>query len=160
MVTLMDGLLSRLEDDPAAVMFFDGQVAALKEGAGMGRREVVGLLMEVNVGGGNVITGTLLNNVAPAGTAQFRIAGDEVHGVFQQLKNQGAEVNEIVLWHSHHGPSGEPSRHDVDNFPEWLCKRALVYHVPAGTSRVYDGSAESRRNIGLSDIVHRTSRGI
>jgi hypothetical protein len=152
----MDALFSRVELDPFIVTHLEGHVAALHEGIGWGRRESVGLILQLRADNGAVsMPRVLLHNVAPQGDAQFRVNGDELRGVLQAVRAMGLHLDEAVLWHSHHGPQREASRDDVDNFPAWLCKRALVYHVPTGTTLAYEG----RSSIAPSSTPHRDKKG-
>lgn len=45
----------------------------------------------------------------------------------------------VVIWHTHTATT-DPSREDIDEFPEWLADYGMVYHVPSGTTTVYNKS--------------------
>lgn len=45
----------------------------------------------------------------------------------------------VVLWHTHTATT-EPSREDIAEFPTWLADYGMVYHVPSGTTTVYNNS--------------------
>lgn len=45
----------------------------------------------------------------------------------------------VVLWHTHTA-TVEPSREDIAEFPTWLADYGMVYHVPSGTTTVYNNS--------------------
>ena len=45
----------------------------------------------------------------------------------------------VVLWHTHTATT-DPSREDIDEFPTWLADYGMVYHVPTGTTTVYNSA--------------------
>lgn len=44
-----------------------------------------------------------------------------------------------VLWHTHVN-TVEPSAEDMAEFPEWLAQLGMVYHIPSGTTTVYNAT--------------------
>lgn len=59
----------------------------------------------------------------------------------------------VVIWHTHTA-TVEPSREDIDEFPEWLADAGMVYHVPSNTTTVYNKSGViSSTNVPLSGTL-------
>lgn len=95
-----------------------------------GVEEVVGLAFASDAG----LVWERLTNVAPAHvrSALFEIDGAEVQAVCYRA---GAEP--VLLWHSH-TQSVEPSKADLEFFPDWLVDYGAVYHVPSGQTTLYN----------------------
>lgn len=101
-----------------------------------------------------------LENVADAtsrgdGRGEFLVEGPEIMRVCIAAAEQlgylklGQDVRArvdamlrervVVIWHTHTA-TVEPSREDIDEFPEWLADAGMVYHVPTDTTTVYNKS--------------------
>lgn len=76
-------------------------------------------------------------HVHPAGN--FTIGVGQLSWVLADAQARGMMDWDRVLWHSH-VRTVEPSSFDVETFPAWLCAVGLVYHVPSGTTTVYNQS--------------------
>lgn len=67
-------------------------------------------------------------------------------------------AEDIVLWHTHVN-TVEPSAEDVAEFPAWLAVCGMVYHVPTGTSTLYN-SAGVISNSHVPDSALATPREV
>lgn len=83
-----------------------------------------------------------LENVAeqnPDGRGEFFVEGETILQVMNVILMEHGEERTRVLWHTHVNTI-EPSQEDIDEFPEWLADAGAIYHVPTGTTTLYNQS--------------------
>ena len=72
-----------------------------------------------------------------AGVGEFLVEGEAIHAVMLKAIGEGVSEYRRLLWHSHYN-TVEPSKADVDEFPEWLVDVGVVWHVPTQTTTLYN----------------------
>jgi hypothetical protein len=74
----------------------------------------------------------------PDGRGEFYVDGMAVSAVMNQAFMQlGGVWDSVVLWHTHVN-TVQPSAEDVAEFPDWLADAGAIYHVPTGTTTLYN----------------------
>lgn len=134
---------------------------SLVEGKLHGMKELVALGI-VEPSGRADTEGTIvwfeMHNAAdpnPDGRGEFLVEGPELmrvlSGAYEQMYDSmlGRDIRAcidamlrervVVIWHTHTATT-DPSREDIDEFPDWLADYGMVYHVPTSTTTVYNKS--------------------
>lgn len=96
---------------------------------------------EMDRTGGSEVWYELTNLAAPnsEGRGEFLVEGPELECVMQIAMHEGLGNTVRMLWHTH-TETIAPSAEDIAEFPAWLVHYGMVYHVPSGTTTLYNSA--------------------
>jgi hypothetical protein len=70
---------------------------------------------------------------------EFYVEGLALEVAMKAASAEGLGRCARVLWHTHTA-TASPSAEDISEFPAWLADIGMVYHVPSGTTTLYNSA--------------------